>query len=113
MCTLAKDGETSGKNDLNGKKHCRANPEAVFKKWDANSDGSVTKDEFIAARTATATKRGLEESSKEILEKRFTEIDANSDGALTMDELKNAFAKTKEKHGKQKNGKQGKADGNA
>ncbi len=53
-------------------------PETVFKAWDKNADGFVTKDEWVAAGRK---------------EERFAMVDADGDGKVTLDELKTAMAK--------------------
>ena len=61
-------------------------PEDIFKRWDANSDGSVDKAEW------DATGRPAD---------RFAMIDANSDGKVTLDELKAAFEKMRARRAQQ------------
>jgi Ca2+-binding EF-hand superfamily protein len=53
-------------------------PETIFKAWDKDADGFVTKDEWVAAGRK---------------EERFAMVDTNSDGKITVDELKAAMAK--------------------
>lgn len=55
------------------------NPEKVFAKKDANSDGSLTLDEF---------KAGLKDKALNNADKRFKKIDSNGDGKLSLDEFK-------------------------
>jgi Ca2+-binding EF-hand superfamily protein len=55
------------------------NPEKVFAKKDANSDGSLTLDEF---------KAGLKDKALASADKRFKKIDSNGDGKLSLDEFK-------------------------
>jgi Ca2+-binding EF-hand superfamily protein len=57
----------------------KANPEAIFKKLDANNDGSVTKEEYLASKKAQkdTNKAG----------KRFDKLDANKDGKLSKEEM--------------------------
>jgi Ca2+-binding EF-hand superfamily protein len=55
------------------------NPEKVFAKKDANSDGSLTLDEF---------KTGLKDKALDNADKRFKKIDANGDSKLSLDEFK-------------------------
>ena len=109
MSALAADTTTdkpAGKKKC--QKHGRADIGAMFKKLDTNSDGAVTKDEFVAAREAAAGKRNRPAPAKDVLEKRFAKIDADTDGNLTLDEMKAAGAKMKAKHGKGKKHKGGK-----
>lgn len=63
-------------------------PEAVFKKLDSNSDGNVTKEEFLA------TKRGKKDPVKAA--KRFEKVDANKDGKISKEESV-AMARRKKK----------------
>ena len=53
-------------------------PEAIFKKLDSNSDGNVTKEEFLAS------KRGKKDPAKAT--KRFEKVDANKDGKISKEE---------------------------
>lgn len=55
------------------------NPEKVFTKKDANSDGALTLEEF---------KTGLKDKALNNADKRFKKIDANGDGKVTLDEFK-------------------------
>jgi Ca2+-binding EF-hand superfamily protein len=57
-------------------------PEELFKKWDANSDGKVTLEEFVKGTG------GKEEKLKEY----FSKMDKNADGVVTLEELQ-AFLK--------------------
>jgi len=74
-------------------------PDAVFQKMDANGDGAVSKDEFVAFHEARAKAAGREAPSKERIEKRFAAMDANADGKLTKDELTAGWGRMKERHG--------------
>ena len=58
----------------------RMNPEEVFKKLDANSDGGISLDEFKAGPRAQKDPTKAEE--------HFKKLDANSDGKVTPDEFK-------------------------
>jgi Ca2+-binding EF-hand superfamily protein len=58
-------------------------PGKMIQKIDADSDGVVTKSEFMAAQ-----------------EKRFAEMDADSDGKITADEMKALKEKWKDRKGK-------------
>lgn len=62
---LAEDGGKKGPRD-HGKMM-----EKIFSEQDANGDGAVSKDEFVAHST-----------------KRFEEMDANKDGKVTKEEIK-------------------------
>jgi len=55
------------------------NPEKVFQKKDANSDGSLSLEEF---------KAGMPEKALTRADARFKKLDANSDGKLSLDEFK-------------------------
>lgn len=54
-------------------------PGKIFARKDANSDGSLTLEEF---------KTGLKDKALENAEKRFRKIDADGDGKLSLDEFK-------------------------
>ncbi|PZR36516.1 EF-hand domain-containing protein [Caulobacter segnis] len=71
---LAQDGPPPGMQ--------MPSPEAIFKRWDANSDGAVDLAEWKAAGRP---------------EDRFAMIDANKDGKITLDELKAAFEKMRQR----------------
>ena len=58
----------------------KPNPEEIFKKLDTNSDGSVSKEEFMAGP------RAKEDPAK--AETRFKALDKNNDGKLTLEEFK-------------------------
>lgn len=58
-------------------------PEAVFKKRDANNDGKLTLDEFKG--------KGKQDAAK--IEKRFAKLDKNGDKAVTLAEFKAAGKK--------------------
>ncbi|CAN7522186.1 EF-hand domain-containing protein [Caulobacter sp. LjRoot300] len=55
-------------------------PEKVFKAWDKNADGSIDKDEWIAAGRK---------------EKRFTQADTDGDGKVSLEELRAGMARMK------------------
>lgn len=74
-------------------KHKAPNHEAMFKKLDANSDGSVSLDEF------KASPRGKKDPAK--AEAAFKKIDANADGNISLDEFK-AVGPPKGGHGGKK-----------
>jgi hypothetical protein len=104
------EDDAAGKVDEGVKKHASREPVDVFKRWDANADGKVSKDEFFAAREASAKKRSSAAPSKENLAKRFAEMDGDSDGFLTLDEMKASFAKGRE-HGEGHGDKEHAPDG--
>lgn len=54
-------------------------PAKIFARKDANSDGSLTLDEF---------KTGLKDKALEKADKRFKKIDTNGDAKLSLDEFK-------------------------
>ena len=56
----------------------KRDPEAVFKKLDSNSDGNVTKEEFLASKKA---KKDPAKANK-----RFEKVDANNDGKISKEE---------------------------
>ena len=65
---VAADGDKKGPN-----------PEKVFQKKDANSDGSLSLEEF---------KAGMPEKALTRADARFKKLDANSDGKLSLEEFK-------------------------
>lgn len=78
----------SGDGDHHGKRgHGRMGPMMMVRMADANKDGVVTKDEFVAAAL-----------------KHFDEMDANHDGTVTPAERKAAMAAMRAKWGDRKNG---------
>ena len=64
----------------------KPDPEAVFKKKDANSDGKLSKEEFL---------KGDKEENKAKMEAGFTAKDKDKDGNLTLEEFKAATGKKK------------------
>lgn len=62
----------------------KLDPEKLFPKLDANSDGKVTKDEF---KKLTEIGQGRLKGRAELLDKVFERLDANADGALSKDEF--------------------------
>jgi hypothetical protein len=67
----------------------KMDPEKVFKKRDANGDGAISEDEFLAA--------AKEDKQKEMLKKRFGKMDSNADGKLSLDEFKAGMGPAKKK----------------
>lgn len=66
------------------------NFDKMFKRYDADTDGSISLEEY------KSTKR-KKEVPVERLEKSFAKLDGNSDGAVTLEELKANFGKGKGK----------------
>ena len=62
-------------------------PQKIFTKKDANSDGSLTLEEF---------KTGMKDKQLENADKRFKKIDTNGDGKVSFDEFKAGMPKPKE-----------------
>ena len=62
-------------------------PQKVFSRKDANSDGSLTLDEY---------KTGMKDKQLEKADKRFKKIDTNGDGKVSFDEFKAGMPKPKE-----------------
>lgn len=58
----------------------KADPEAAFKKFDGNGDGSLTLDEY------KNSPRGKKDAAK--AEEFFSKKDTNSDKSLSLDEFK-------------------------
>lgn len=64
-------------------------PEALFKRLDANGDGKITKEEFEKVRERLQkAKRAAATSKGEIGERILKRLDTNNDGALSLDEFK-------------------------
>lgn len=57
----------------------KGDPEAMFKKLDANNDASVTKEEYLASKKA--------QKDTDKAAKHFGKLDANGDGKLTKEEF--------------------------
>lgn len=62
-------------------------PQKIFAKKDANSDGSLTLEEY---------KTGMKDKQLENADKRFKKSDSNGDGKLSFDEFKAGMPKPKE-----------------
>lgn len=65
----------------------------IFAQLDANSDGSVAKDEFLSAFSSGTS------SSSDLLSKLFDAIDSSSDGSISKDE-QSAFQTAIEQRGR-------------
>jgi Ca2+-binding EF-hand superfamily protein len=74
------------------KKH---DPAKAFARMDANTDGKLTKEEFVAAFPKA--------KSKEAMEKKFAKMDANSDATVTLEEFTAAGAKHEGRKEKKEN----------
>jgi Ca2+-binding EF-hand superfamily protein len=70
---------------LNAQEKKKIDPEAAFKKKDANSDGKVSKEEFL---------KGAKDAAKS--EAAFTAKDKDKDGFLTLEEFKAGGGKKKD-----------------
>ncbi len=90
-----------------GKCKGRHNPEAIFKKLDANNDGKLSRDEFMKMADWIKARRGDKAGEKALkfLPRMFERLDANKDGSLTLEEFKKLpevrkelRAKYKQKH---------------
>jgi hypothetical protein len=96
----AEEGKVGHPNGPEKGKGGPKNPEEFFQKMDANGDGMVDKNEFVAFHEARAKAGGHEAPSAERIDKRFAALDANSDGNLSKDEFIAGSAKMKEGHGR-------------
>ncbi len=64
------------------------NPEEMFKRLDKDSNGSISKEEFLASPGAKKDAAKAEE--------RFGKMDKNSDGSLSKEEMTHAPKKKKD-----------------
>ena len=64
----------------------KADPEAAFKKMDANSDGSLTEAEVVGKKTGE-----MADKAKAM----FARLDKDKDGKLTLEEFKTRAKKPK------------------
>lgn len=64
----------------------KADPEAAFKKMDANSDGSLTEAEFVGKKDGDKAAK-----AKEL----FAKLDKDKDGKVTLEEFKARGKKAK------------------
>lgn len=67
-------------------------PEEAFAKLDKNSDGAVSKEEFMASKKA--------QKDPEKAAKKFGKMDTDTNGSLSLDEFKAGAAKKSEGAGK-------------
>lgn len=74
----------NAQNAEKGKDKPKQDPEAYFKKKDANSDGKVSKEEFL---------KGAKDAAK--AETQFAARDKDKDGNLTLEEFKAGGGKKK------------------
>jgi Ca2+-binding EF-hand superfamily protein len=70
----------------------------IFGKVDADSSGSVSKDEFLKAFSADGSNSSSSSGSSDLLSKLFDAIDSDSDGSISKDEQK-AFQKAAQDRG--------------
>jgi hypothetical protein len=73
----------------------KGDPEAMFKKLDADNDGKLTKEEF--AKIGEVGKKPKAAKPKKI-DQMFSKLDTNNDGSLSLEE----FKKLSEVKGKKK-----------
>ncbi|QIF05826.1 EF-hand domain-containing protein [Roseimicrobium sp. ORNL1] len=97
--TFAADGDKPRKPAEGG---ARPNPEELFKKLDANSDGAISKEEYLASPRA--------KENAERAEKSFTARDKDKDGKLSKEEF---TAKPEGGRGGDRGGKKPEGDGAA
>lgn len=75
-----------------GKPKGRPEPEAMFKRLDANSDGKISKDEFSKfaeiVRDKAQDKGKAKNADGKIADTMFTRLDTNKDGSLSLEEFK-------------------------
>lgn len=91
IATAADDKTTTTEPRARAGKH--RDPEAMFKRLDANGDGKITKEESGKLRERmqqhrAGAKGGAAAGKGQLGERFFTHLDANSDGALSLDEFK-------------------------
>lgn len=72
--------------------------EDIFAQLDADSDGSIAKDEFLEAISSGETTATGDEASNDLLGKLFDAIDSDADGSLSEEETQ-AFQQAMERRG--------------
>lgn len=72
--------------------------EDIFAQLDADSDGSIAKDEFLEAISSSETTATGDEASNDLLGKLFDAIDSDADGSLPEEETQ-AFQQAMERRG--------------
>lgn len=78
----------------NAQEKKKPNAEKKFKKFDTNSDGVISLEEF-------KNKKRKKEVSEKKIAKRFKKIDANSNGILSLEEYKKSVKNKKKNKKKQ------------
>lgn len=68
----------------------------IFAQLDADSDGSIAKEEFLKAISSDGTTAAGDDASSDLLGKLFDAIDSDSDGALSKEETE-AFQQAMER----------------
>lgn len=86
MTVCAAEGGAKGKAEGKGG---HGAPGGMFKKMDADGNGSLSLDEYTAAMSKGAAP---DEKKKAAIEKRFKAADSNGDSALSKEEME-AYAK--------------------
>ncbi len=61
--------------------------DGIFKKMDANGDGSVSKDEFNKMLSGTRTNASSQATSSSLADRIFARIDKNGDGSISKEEM--------------------------
>ncbi len=105
ICSVLTVGSAFAERAGGGRKASRKDPAGFFKKLDADGNGKVTRDEFLAnaetrrkrfgkKRAANGSTSGKKSISSE---KVFSKMDADSDGVLTQSEFTTALANRKQR----------------
>lgn len=78
-------------DDQDKNKRKKADPEAAFKKLDANSDGKLSREEFDKMRDNLPEKlKDRAKGAGQFGGKMFELMDANKDGSVSLEEFKKA-----------------------